>query len=304
MLGRVAELHYKHGFTHQEVADLLGLSRVQVTRMLAKARADGIVEIHVHSDEPIFPVEQQALAKKFGLKLAAIAPSFPDHESTLRSIGTVGASVLKSLLKPKMTVAVGLSSTLAIIASQLKTDVEDVMFVPAIGSRPSASGGVNPHQVAELFAEAVGGKSVHLPAPFITATRESAKMISEEPQIEEILNQARAASLGLFGLGGTQRGTGIVMDEFASEPDISKLFDDGVVGDISAAFFDSKGRSVKSSISDRIIGLPLEDIMKIPNRVAFAGGPDKLESISGALAGGIVTSLVTDQNTATRLLAL
>jgi DNA-binding transcriptional regulator LsrR (DeoR family) len=129
-------------------------------------------------------------------------------------------------------------------------------------------------------------------------------MISEEPQIEDILNQARAASLGLFGLGGTQRGTGIVMDEFASEPDISKLFDDGVVGDISAAFFDSKGRSVKSSISDRIVGLPLEDIMKIPNRIAFAGGPDKLESIAGALAGGIVTSLVTDQNTATTLLNL
>jgi dihydroxyacetone kinase-like protein len=94
------------------------------------------------------------------------------------------------------------------------------------------------------------------------------------------------------------------MDEFASEPDISKLFDDGVVGDISAAFFDSKGRSVKSSISDRIVGLPLEDIMKIPNRIAFAGGPDKLESIAGALAGGIVTSLVTDQNTATTLLNL
>jgi lsr operon transcriptional repressor len=304
MLGRVAELHYKHGLTHQEVAGLLGLSRVQVTRMLAKARTEGIVEIRVNSDEPIFPEEQQALMAKFGLKHVGVAPTLPDSAATLASIGTVGAGFVKSLLRPKMTVAVGLSSTLASIASQLKSDVSDVLFVPAIGSRPTGSPGVSPHQVAELFADAVGGTSLHLPAPLFTATPAAARTIAEEPQIKEILRAARSASVGLFGLGGTKPGTGIVMDEFSSEPALEKLFVDGVVGDISAAFYDAKGRSVKSSISDRIVGLHLEDIMKIPERVAFAGGPDKINSIAGALAGGLITALITDQETAARLLEL
>jgi lsr operon transcriptional repressor len=304
MLGRVAELHYKHGLTHQEIAGLLGLSRVQVTRMLAKARAEGIVEIRVNSDEPIFPAEQKALMTKFGLKHAAVAPSLSDPAATLASIGTVGARFVKSVMRPQMTVAVGLSSTLASIASQLKSDVRDAIFVPAIGSRPAGSPGVNPHHVAELFAEAVGGTSVHLPAPLFTATPAAARTIAEEPQIKEILRVARSASLGLFGLGGTKPGTGIVMDEFSSEPALQKLFADGVVGDISAAFYDAKGRAVESSISERIVGLSLEDIMKIPERVAFAGGPDKINPIAGALAGGLVTALVTDQETAARLLEL
>jgi lsr operon transcriptional repressor len=303
MLGRVAELHYKHGFTHQEVADLLGFSRVQVTRMLARARAEGIVEITVHSDEPIFPAEQQALITSFGLTHAVVAPTFPDNADTLRSIGTVGAAYLRTVLKPGMTVAVGISGTLAEIARQLKTEPMDVVFVPAIGSRPAGSEGMNPHRVAELFAEAVGGHSAHLPAPMFTSSAESAATIASEPQIREALQIAQNASLGLFGLGGTKPGTGIVADEFAKEPALKELFEQGVVGDISAAFFDAKGRSIDSEISHRIVGLSLDDIMSLPHRVAFAGGKDKVDSIAGALAGGIITSLITDQETAASLLA-
>jgi len=303
MLGRVAELHYKHGFTHQEVADLLGFSRVQVTRMLARARAEGIVEITVHSDEPIFPAEQQALISAFGLEHASVAPTFADRADTLKSIGTVGATYLRSILRPEMTVAVGISGTLAEIAHQLKTDPMDVLFVPAIGSRPAGSEGVNPHRVAELFAEAVGGTNVHLPAPMFTSSAQSAETIASEPQIQHALETARNASLGLFGLGGTQPGTGIVADEFAHEPALEQLFERGVVGDISAAFFDAKGRSIDSEISHRIVGLSFDDIMAIPHRVAFAGGPEKVDSIAGALAGGIITALITDQETAVALLS-
>ena len=76
MLGRVAALHYTHGLTHQKIADLLGLSRVQVTRMLAKAREEGVVEFKVHSDEQIFPEVQTALTRKYGLKQAWVGPGF------------------------------------------------------------------------------------------------------------------------------------------------------------------------------------------------------------------------------------
>ena len=112
MLGRVASLHYTHGLTHQKIADLLGLSRVQVTRLLAKAVREGIVEIRVHSDESIFPDLQIALAEKFGLKQVWVSPGFDDEEKNMESLGAVAAQCLISLLKPKDVVAVGLSVTL------------------------------------------------------------------------------------------------------------------------------------------------------------------------------------------------
>jgi hypothetical protein len=63
MLGRAARLHYQHGYTHQQIAETLGVSRVKVTRMLAEARRTGIVEIRIHSDETIFTDLEVALAR-------------------------------------------------------------------------------------------------------------------------------------------------------------------------------------------------------------------------------------------------
>lgn len=302
MLGRVAELHYKHGMTHQQVADLLGLSRVQVTRLLARARSEGIVEIRVHSDEPIFPVEQAELLSLYNLESVWLAPAFDDPSETLDSIGAAGASYLRSVLKPGMTIAVGLSSTLARIAPQLKVDPMDVTFVPAIGSRPAGAGTVNPHQVAELLAEATGGHAEHLPSPFLASSVEAAQMISREPDIASTLKRAQNAQLGVFGLGGTTLHSGILVDTLGMDMEAGELKDLGVVGDISAAFFNSRGEPVRSPISERIVGLGMDEILSIPHRAALAGGLDKIDSIRGALRGGLITTLVTDVETARAIL--
>jgi lsr operon transcriptional repressor len=302
MLGRIAELHYSHGMTHQEVADLLGLSRVQVTRLLARARAEGIVEIRVHNTEPIFPVEQQQLVSRYGLESAWIAPSFPDPLATLDSIGTVGANYLRSVLKPGMTIAVGLSSTIASVVSHLSKDPIDVTFIPAIGSRPAADNNVNPHQVAELLANAVGGKATHLASHFLASTFEAAKMIRAEPEISQVLEAAREADLGLFGIGGLKEEAGTVLDTMGFSTDTKDLLQKGVVGDISACLFDKAGQSVTSEVTQRVVGLHLDEIMSIRHRTAFAGGVLKVDAIAGALAGGIITTLVTDIDTARLLL--
>lgn len=302
MLGRIAELHYSHGMTHQEVANLLGLSRVQVTRLLARARAEGIVEIRVFNDEPIFPLEQQQLVTRFGLESAWIAPSFLDPRATLDSIGTVGANYLRSVLKSGMTIAVGLSSTIASVAKHLSKDPVDVTFIPAIGSRPASDSTVNPHQVAELLAQAVGGNASHLASHFLASTVEAAQMIRAEPEISQILEAARGADLGLFGLGGIKEEAGTILDTLGFNVDTNELLEKGVVGDISACFFDKAGQSVTSEISERVVGLHLDEIMSIGHRTAFAGGSQKVDSIAGALRGGIITTLVTDIDTARLLL--
>ncbi|MET0862350.1 MAG: sugar-binding domain-containing protein [Microbacterium sp.] len=49
--------------------------------------------------------------------------------------------------------------------------------------------------------------------------------------------------------------------------------------------------------------MPVDDLMRIPRRVGIAGGPRKLDAIQGALAGGWVTTLITDLRTAEDLTA-
>ena len=302
MLGRVASLHYTHGLTHQKIADLLGLSRVQVTRLLAKAVREGIVEIRVHSDESIFPDLQIALAEKFGLKQVWVSPGFDDEEKNMESLGAVAAQCLISLLKPKDVVAVGLSVTLEHMIPHLPKIQSGAVFVPALGSRPGGAVSVNPHEIASELADKLGGFTRHLPAPFVMASKESADMMRREPDVSATIELARQASMGLYGLGGTQQGSGPLIEAIAPSGELEKLTKKGAVGDISGIYFDSEGKYVSSSIEKRIIGLSLEEILAIPSRLIVAGGEKKLDAIAAASKSGIVTDLVTDQRTAESLL--
>ena len=302
MLGRVASLHYTHGLTHQKIADLLGLSRVQVTRLLAKAVREGIVEIRVHSDESIFPDLQIALAEKFGLKQVWVSPGFDDEEKNMESLGAVAAQCLISLLKPKDVVAVGLSVTLEHMIPHLPKIQSGAVFVPALGSRPGGAVSVNPHEIASELADKLGCFTRHLPAPFVMASKESADMMRREPDVSATLELARQASMGLYGLGGTQQGSGPLIEAIAPSGELEKLTKKGAVGDISGIYFDSEGKYVPSSIEKRIIGLSLEEILAIPSRLIVAGGEKKLDAIAAASKSGIVTDLVTDQRTAESLL--
>jgi lsr operon transcriptional repressor len=86
--------------------------------------------------------------------------------------------------------------------------------------------------------------------------------------------------------------------------DVSRLPERGVVGDILGQFFDAAGNVVKLPIHDRRIGIELADLVRIPKVVGVAGGLPKAKAILGALHGGYLDVLVTDETTALHLLEL
>lgn len=302
MIGRVARLHYQHGFTHQQIADILGLSRVKVTRLLAEARRTGIVEIRVHSDESIFTALELELVERFGLTQAWVAPSFEDRDRRLSAIGTAGALALRAALHPGMTVAVGLSETVAALAPHVTVDEPSgVLFVPATGSRLGPADGAHPHEVAQALAHAFRGQSRHLPAPALASSPETARLLRREPDVEAALRLARRADVVVVGVGGTSPGASMLMDGVLQPDTVRELIDAGAVGGISAGFYDASGSPVDTSLAHRLIGLSLTEILAPPVRIALAGGPGKREALLGALAGGYLTVLVTDERTARAL---
>jgi len=303
MLGRVARLHYQHGFTHQQIADTLGLSRVKVTRLLAEARRVGIVEIRIHSDESIFTDLEFGLMERYGLDQAWVAPSFEDRERLLASIGTTGALAMRAILHAGMTVAVGLSETVAAVAPHVSVDEPSAaLFVPATGSRLGSRESVHPHDVAQALARAFQGQARHLPAPVLASSVESAMLLRQEPDVAATLSLARDADIAIFGVGGTIPGAGMLMDGTLPQGTVRELVAAGAVGGISAGFFDAAGTPVRTGLADRLIGLTLAELLDVPVRIALAGGPGKHDALVGALRGGYMTVLVTDEASARYLL--
>jgi DNA-binding transcriptional regulator LsrR (DeoR family) len=69
-------------------------------------------------------------------------------------------------------------------------------------------------------------------------------------------------------------------------------------------FFDANGVVVDIPLHARRIGIELADLKKIPKVIGVAGGVHKVEAILGALRGGFLNVLVTNEIAAIRLLEL
>lgn len=303
LLGKVARLHYEHGLTHHEVASLLGLSRVKVTRLLAEARRTGVVEITVHSDEHLFVDLESQLISQFGLLRAWVGPTFTDDRAE-SSLGALGAEGIATLLTPEVrAVTVGFSKSVAAAMTYLRRGGgRDIGFVPATGSPGGVSVRGSGVELCLGFAEITGGHAYHLPAPLLTSTGEMASVVRREAEVSEVMAQAARADLLIAGMGAMGADSRMLINGL-SDTDLTTLTAAGAVGDLCARFFDSRGAGVRTPVEDRLVGLSLAELIAIPTRLVIARGIGKVPALSAALRSGLVNALVTDTLTAESLIA-
>jgi DNA-binding transcriptional regulator LsrR (DeoR family) len=84
--------------------------------------------------------------------------------------------------------------------------------------------------------------------------------------------------------------------------ELNRVIEHGAVGDLAGRFFDRDGQPVDDEWNQRVVGLTLEQISRIPTRVVAAGGQEKVEAILAAIRGRLVSVLITDEHVASALL--
>ena len=296
-----ARLHYEHGLTHQEVADEFGLSRIKVTRLLAQARATGVVEIRINAPEEPLADLADRLCERYRLSTVWIAPTLPDAARATTALDQVGAAAIGRMLEGGSLVGVSLSSTLGRAIEQVTprehAGASPIGFVPMAGSWGGWQQGINPAELAQRLARRVGGRAFSFPAPLLAPSPEFAATLTALPEVSDALKLARAADTLLFGLGGLDWTTSQLQDSL-SDQEKRQLVERGAVGDIGARFFDTRGRQVTSDVDRRVIGLSLDDMSHASQRLVLAAGKSKLKALRIALSVGIATALCTDSATA------
>jgi len=302
LLGKVARLYYEHGLTHQEVAEILQLSRVKVTRLLAEARRTGIVEIRVHSDASPYAELELDLARRYGLDEAIIVPAMKAPELQRDSLAVAVAGYVQRVLRDGMVVAIGISRTIGLVPDHV-VDPRPVgcTFVSVTGSRSRSAEGNNPHEATDRLARLFGAAARNIPAPVFAATEELREAFVRDPAIARPLDQAASADVILVGAGGMANQILVTSGE-VSEGEMKALVEAGAVGDIAARYFDESGQPVDHPLDRRLIGLRLAEIAAIRSRVVAAGGPDKLPALEVLLRAGLATVLVTDAASAAALI--
>ena len=134
------------------------------------------------------------------------------------------------------------------------------------------------------------------------STPAARRALTKDPSVVEVTELWPKLTDALIGIGSLEPSPLLQRSGNAiAEADQRELRDLGAVGDVCFRFFDADGKAVKSTLDQRLIGITLAELAKIPRRIGVAGGDRKFSAIRGALRGGWVNVLITDLELARRL---
>ncbi len=293
-------LYYMENMTQEEIAAKLGLSRVAVTRLLKKARDEGLVQVTVKKPMPELYRLALDLEKRYRLKAAIVAPGRDSPKASLEAVGRAGAELLERLITPGCRIGVAWSATVsAILPYVRKPSAKPGWINELAGTYLTAN---IPYVVSWPLAEKLGVPVESIPMPVLVRSGRVKEMMIQEPAISSALESASKVDLAFVGLGNVSRDSSIMRTGYIGEEQLEEFSAKGAVGDILMRYYDAAGRYIPMSFEDKTVSLEWKKIRKLPFIVSLAFGPEKLEAIAGALAGGIIQGLVTDRWTAEALL--
>jgi DNA-binding transcriptional regulator LsrR (DeoR family) len=307
LLTEVSVAYYQDGATQEEISKKYGISRAKVGRLLKQARDEGIVEITVKY-HPVFSAKiEQRLVERFGIKRALIALDQPSEELQRQQVAGLVSNYLSSTLKNGMVVAVGQGRNVSSVAHHVGViSPRECKFVCSIGGIHPRGGKYNADHICRQLAKKYGGSSETLYAPAHAVNREQRIAFMQNDTVKQTLDLARKADMALVGVGDMSENSYMVdLGWFTPDEVVQSRLNQGVVGDFAGYdFFDVQGRIAKTVMSDRIIGLSLEEFRPISEVIAIASENSKPLALLGALRTGAIDVVATSVSNALTILNL
>jgi DNA-binding transcriptional regulator LsrR (DeoR family) len=306
LMTRAARLYYEEHLIQSEIASRLGITQVAVSRLLKKAEEHGIVRTTVVTPPGAYAELEELLEHRFRLSQVIIAESDSDSEEAVRTaIGSAAAQFLESTVRSDEVIGISSwSSSLLSTVNQMHPvrKVENCRVVQLLGGIGSPSAEQHANHLAVRLAGLVRGDAHFLPVPGIVGSASVAKVLSRDPNVGETMALFEKVTLALVGVGTVEPSALVASSgNIFSWEELQAVQKQGAVGDICLRFYDARGQAVKGPLDERVIGMTLEGLRRIPRSVAVCGGKRKFTAILGAVRGKWINTLVTDQTTGERL---
>ena len=305
LLARIAHRSYMDGRTQGQIAEEFRLSRPKVQRLLERARSSGVVDIHIEGPLGLDLDLEARLVRAFGLTDAIVSARRPDPESQRDGVARSAAGYLERRLSDGAVVAVSHGRDTGAIPRFFRPSAAIACtFASAMGGSALVDTPTNPNEICRALAEKSGGRGASLYAPAYVESPHVRDGLLRQEAVAQALALARAADLALVGIGGTDDACTMVRNGCLSLDEITRLREQGAVGDVLGNYVDERGTLIAAPHSRRLVALSVDDLRRIPTVMAVVSGPEKPLAILGVLRAGIVDVLIVDEDNARAVLDL
>jgi deoxyribonucleoside regulator len=305
---RAAEMYYLEQKTMDTIAEVLGVSRATVSRMISEARTSGLVEITVHRDRRAAATLERLIAERYHVDVTVVAP--PENATDtdrVRHAAAQAGTVLRASLAPDLSITVAWGATVATMARSLSPGVvPGLQIIQMSGAGNTFSSGAE-YAAGTLgrFGAAFGARVHHFPVPAFFDKASAREALWNERSVQRILRLQERANLAVFSVSALDaRIPGhLYRAGYLQRDDLRELLDRGVVGELGTVFLRADGSSDSIQLNARSSGLRIETLKRIRRRLCVAVGAAKAPIIRAALCASAITDLVVDDEAAELLVA-
>ena len=141
-----------------------------------------------------------------------------------------------------------------------------------------------------------------MPAPLLVSTEDLANQLIKEQSIKKIFEMIPYSTITIIGIGAVNEQATLVKEGFLNTNEIEIYRSIGAVGDLLSQFYDKNGDILDFDLHKKLVSTDINILKSLKHVVAVAGGLEKCEAIIGALKGGYIDVLITDEVVAKSLL--
>jgi DNA-binding transcriptional regulator LsrR (DeoR family) len=291
ILHTVAKLHYEGDMSQVQIARQLGMSTATISRLLQRARAEGIVRIEVRD---IFAPDDlgRQLAAKLGLRDVVVVDA--PQAGVLAALAVpLSRMLLAAGLKAGSVLMIGWGRTVSAVIEAGLPQLPGIKVVPSTGGMQQHAQHFQSNELTRRAAEATGGVPHFIHAPYLPAA-EALDFFLADSSVQESVALWDRMDVAVVGIGqpyGLERAAHGGPSH--ADPDLADA-----AGDVVRHYFDAKGRIIDWAGEGRMIGATCQQLQATKLVIGMAVGEAKATSIIGAARAKLVTALVTDTRTA------
>lgn len=298
-----AKLYYHSGYSQQDIARELGISRPSVSRLLQHAKDQGYVKIQIFDPVEDMTQLERRLTERYGLREACVAAATINDEQEIKKyLGRRAARYLDSIVHDGDIIGVGWGTTMhTLAASLLPHPLKGAQIVQLEGGVTHTEGETYANDILERFAGNFATIAQHLPLPVIFDSRAVKEMVDQDRYIKRVLELGSHANIAVYSVGTVRHNALFFRLGYTDVKEKARL-QESAVGDICSRFFDIEGNICDAALDNRTVGIKLAELRRKEHSIIVAGGEAKVLPIRAALAGRYGNVLITDQFTAQALL--
>ena len=297
-----AWLYYEEDMTQDEVARRIGVSRASVNNLLQNAREHGVVEISVATRHLRTVGGARRICRRFGIENCLVLPDDGGRRPDFERVGQAGARFLAGRLQPDDVLGVSWGRTVLALSSALVPKALPGVSVVQVTGSAIGTYRFSAELCTSNIANRIGARCIHLHAPGIVSHADVKQMLMRERTLVQQFQIIATCNRIVYGVGSVASTSTAFDSGFLTEAEARPYIERGAVAVLAGRFLDGRGEAVLGELDDRMIGMTVDEIRKVSDRICVAAGMDKVAPIRALLNGGFVTSLITDQPTAAALL--